>query len=95
MCEWGDNISLKVPIMPEVSHTGQFRWDIKSIDRCLAPYVQALNDAGLFTGGCCCGHGQPGQDKYIGLHDGTVLTFTSIRIEDAVDGYVRLNQDSE
>jgi hypothetical protein len=31
------------------------------VDACIAPLVQALNDAGVHTVGCCCGHfKQPG-----------------------------------
>lgn len=86
MCEWGDTIDRWVPIMAEASHTGKMRWGIKPVDRCLAPFVQALNDAGLLTGGCCCGHGKPGQDKFIGLHDGTVLTFTQREPGTLTDG---------
>lgn len=72
MCEWGNEVTLKVPIPASCSHTGEFRWDNKPIDECLAPLVQALNDAGLYTGAACCGHGkQPG---FISLHDGTILT---------------------
>jgi hypothetical protein len=72
MCDWGDNIEMTVPIPANCSHTGVFRWDTKKIDKCIAPIVKALNDAGLFTGGSCCGHGKrPG---CISMHDGTVLT---------------------
>jgi hypothetical protein len=28
------------------------------VDRCLAPYIQALNDSGIVTGISCCGHGE-------------------------------------
>jgi len=27
------------------------------VDRCLAPLIVALNQAGLATRACCCGHG--------------------------------------
>ena len=41
---------------------------IKTIDACIAPIVQALNDTGLATRACCCGHGEhPG---VISLMDG-------------------------
>jgi hypothetical protein len=33
------------------------------VDRCLAPYIQALNDSGIVTGISCCGHGE--QDGFI------------------------------
>ena len=86
MCEWGDSVILKVPIMAEASHTGELYWKEVGVDRCLAPFVQALNDAGLLTGGCCCGHGKEGQEKFIGLHDGTMLTFTRFDPLSRIDG---------
>lgn len=67
MCEWGNTVNLKVPIPANLSHTGEFRWDIKSIDSCLADIIQALNDVGIYTAGCCCGHGK--DDGYLVLHD--------------------------
>jgi len=33
------------------------------VDRCLAPYIQALNDSEIVTGISCCGHGE--QDGFI------------------------------
>lgn len=94
MCEWGDDVLLTVPIPAAGSHTGEFRWAEKGIDRCLAPYVQALNDAGLFTAGCCCGHGKGA--AFIGLHDGTMLTFSHVEpdtIFDGVDAAVKGEQE--
>jgi hypothetical protein len=62
---------LRVPVPAELSHTGEFHWAEKGIDACIAPLVQALNDAGLYTANCCCGHGKgPG---IIALHDGRAL----------------------
>ena len=86
MCEWGDSVELLVPISADVSYTGKFRWATKGVDRCLVPFVRALNDAGLFTDGCCCGHSRPDQEKFIGLHDGTVLTFTQVAESSCVGG---------
>lgn len=71
MCNWGDTVDLIVPIPAELSHTGQFRWAIKPIDRCIANLVKALNGAGIYTAGCCCGHGKG--DGSIILHDGREL----------------------
>ncbi len=82
MCNWGENVNLLVPISAEASYTGEFRWAVKGIDQCIAPYVKALNDAGLYTGGCCCGHGE--YDGFIGLHDGTIVTLTKINPADAI-----------
>jgi len=76
MCEWGDTVILNVPIPAICSHTGKFRWADKPVDRCIANIVKALNDAGIYTGGSCCGHKKT--DGCISLHDGTVLTITKV-----------------
>jgi len=79
MCNFNDTVILAVPISAEASHTGKFRWAMKPIDRCIAPYVQALNDAMLYTGGSCCGHGK--DNGFIGLHDGTRFTINKVDLE--------------
>lgn len=71
MCIQGDEVLLYVPIPAHLAHDGQFRWDWKAVDRCIAPIVVALNKAGIYTAGCCCGHGQ--ENGTIFLHDGRVL----------------------
>lgn len=45
-----------VTVPAELSHTGQAREKQAGIDACIAPIVKALNDAGLLTVACCCGH---------------------------------------
>ena len=64
-------IPLRVNIPAGLSHTGQEHWATKPIDACLAPIVEALNDAGIFTAACCCGHGQ--YEGSIILQDGREL----------------------
>jgi len=71
MCEWGNDVKLSVPIPSELSHTGELRWDIKGIDECIAPIIQALNHAGIYTSQSCCGHGKG--DGIITLHDGRII----------------------
>ncbi len=71
MCEHGDTIDIKVPIIAALSHTGNARIALKPIDRCLAPIIKALLDGGLRTTGCCCGHGK--QMGFIGLDNGMYL----------------------
>ena len=74
MCKHGTLTDCLVPIPAELSHTGEFRWEIKGVDSCIAPIVNALNAGGVYTAGCCCGHGEtPGS---ILLHDGRELTIT-------------------
>jgi hypothetical protein len=75
MCEWGNDVILLVPIPAELSHTEQFRWDYKGVDSCIAPIIQALNDAGIYTSQSCCGHGKG--DGRIDLHDGRILVIKS------------------
>jgi len=50
-------------------HSGR---TIVPVDACIAPIVQALNDAGIETLGSCCGHGIMSGD--IRLADGRILT---------------------
>jgi hypothetical protein len=71
MCKWGTEILLFVNIPAEDSYTGEARWDYKPVDLCIAPIVQALNDAGILTAGCCCGHGK-GEGSIL-LQDGREL----------------------
>jgi hypothetical protein len=83
MCVWGSSDLLLVPIPAALSHTGHLRWDIKAVDRCLAPLVEALNSAGILTASSCCGHGLT--DGSILLHDGRELRIVGqcIRMEGA------------
>ena len=71
MCKHGDEVLLRVPIPANLSHTSEFHWDVKAVDSCIAPIVDALNKAGIYTSGCCCGHGK--EKGTIFLHDGRVL----------------------
>ena len=79
MCDWGTNVVLTVPMPAELSYTGEFRWAEKEIDSCIAPIVKALNDAGIYTSNCCCGHGKSDGDIY--LHDGRILIIKQQREE--------------
>lgn len=71
MCEVGNETLLQVPIPAEISRTGKFRWAWKGIDTCIAPIVEALNNAGFYTANSCCGHGKEGGT--ILLHDGRII----------------------
>lgn len=72
MCKWGTDVMVRVLIPPELSHTGDARWDEVGIDSCIAPIVKALTEAGIYTTQSCCGHHKgPGR---IDLADGRVLT---------------------
>ena len=72
MCKNGDTRNVYVPIPGDLSHTGKPRWDIKTVDRCIAALVEELNGVGELTAGSCCGHGRaPGS---IVFHDGRELS---------------------
>lgn len=71
MCKWGTTVSRYLPVSARRSHTGTARMKTTGIDSCIAPIVDALNNGGIPTEECCCGHGkEPG---YIGLMDDRVL----------------------
>lgn len=71
MCEWGKTVSVEVTIPADLNHTGSAYRKEVGIDECIAPLIQALNDAGVVTVASCCGHGKgPGR---IALGDGREL----------------------
>ncbi len=56
MCTWGTSKVIHVirrnhPAYPD-------GWHEMHVDACLAEYVQKMNDLGIVTVGCCCGHGK-------------------------------------
>lgn len=71
MCEWGKTIPCRVKMTAETSHTGKARFRSISVDACLAPIVNALNAAKIYTAQACCGHGK--RLGRIELHDGRTL----------------------
>lgn len=71
MCKWGTCVDLPVTVPAHLSYTGEDRDTVKPIDACIAPIVKALNEGGVKTVSCCCGHGEgPGS---IVLADGREL----------------------
>ena len=53
MCKWGTDKN--VLLMKQKLFSG--RIEIK-VDACIAPLIQMLNDYGIETIACCCGHGK-------------------------------------
>lgn len=53
MCKWGTNKD--VTLIKAKPFSGRKR--IK-VDACIAPLIQMLNDYGIETIACCCGHGK-------------------------------------
>lgn len=66
MCKWGTDKIVRLCKPRPVSGRTEIM-----VDACLADLVQALNDAGIETQGCCCGHGKGDGD--IQLADGRIL----------------------
>lgn len=71
MCKWGNEIHMPVLVSADMSYTGKQRWAVKGVDSCIADIVKVLNDAGLYTMTCCCGHGK--RSGEIKLYDGRNL----------------------
>ena len=80
MCKHGDTVEVCVPKL-EPHH-----WDFQSIDRCIAPLVNALNTADIYTASCCCGHGE--ELGYIWLRDGRALIVLPDATKDTISEMV-------
>lgn len=65
MCKRGDVIDMELPFV------GEFRFGTAAVDKCMVSLIKALNDGGIFTRGCCCGHGDT--TGYVHLDDGRYL----------------------
>lgn len=63
---------IRIRIPANHSHTGEVAWAWKKVDACIADIVEALIAAGIYTSGCCCGHGEIVGN--IILEDGRVIT---------------------
>ena len=62
---------VRVKIPADLSSTGRTKWKFAQVDKCIAPIVRALQQAGIDMRGSCCGHGEVDGD--IHLQDGRVL----------------------
>ena len=65
MCKPGNTVEMELPVV------GEIRQGTAAIDKCIAPVIRALNDGGVITRGCCCGHGKV--MGYIHLANGKYL----------------------
>jgi len=82
MCKQGTEIVLNVPIPHDLAWNGTPHWSNKTIDNCIAPLVQALNNAGIYTASCCCGHSE--ELGHIWLQDGRVLIILPDATKDTI-----------
>jgi hypothetical protein len=56
MCKWGtDRFIYVIRRNNDVILDG---WHRIAVDACIAEYVQEMNNRGVITVGCCCGHGK-------------------------------------
>lgn len=69
-CLCRETTVVRVKISADLSCDGREKWKDCRIDECIAPIVQALQEAGIDMRGCCCGHGEDGN---IHLQDGRIL----------------------
>lgn len=67
MCKWGTDKEVKLCEPKMISK----RTKIK-VDSCIAPLVQMLNNYGIKTESCCCGHGKTNQ-SHIRIHSKNIL----------------------
>ncbi len=65
MCKQGNTVKV------EVHHVGEIRLVDVDVDKCIARIIKALNEGGVATEGCCCGHGKV--TGHITLTDGRIL----------------------
>lgn len=54
MCQWGTDKAIHVIRRNHLDYADG--WHEIYVDACIADYVQAMNDQGIITVGCCCGH---------------------------------------
>ena len=71
MCKWGTHEIVRVKIPRDLSCTGQAKWKMAKIDKCIAPIVKALQEGGIHMRSSCCRHGKG--DGRIILQDGREL----------------------
>lgn len=71
MCKWGDTVLVKVKILGNLAFSGKSYWINVPVDKCIAPIVKALQEAGINMLGSCCGH-ESGVGKIV-LQDGRTL----------------------
>lgn len=54
MCKWGTTLPIRV--IRKNNHLNEDGWHEIEVDACIAEYVQHMNNLGIITINCCCGH---------------------------------------
>lgn len=81
MCKWhGGSYEGNLPVKLHSTAEGENK--ICSVDPCIQPLVQAINDAGIRTLNSCCGHGV--RPTSIVLEDGRYLMILSQEDHDII-----------
>ena len=89
----GDSSCRRSPSVADWCHVTDVEvWHPVAVDHCIAPIVDALNKAGVFTVASCCGHGADGR---ISLRDGREVVLTTFERAQEVWGIVMEEADDE
>lgn len=56
MCKWGTYAPVNV--IHRNNDDYKDGWHQIYVDSCIAPLIQQMNNQGIITVGCCCGHGK-------------------------------------
>lgn len=76
MCKWG--IYKDVKLAHPKEYSGR---TVVPVDSCLAELIQMLNDKGVHTLSCCCGHGKSEGDILIDPDSFEITEFGYCRIK--------------
>lgn len=85
MCEWNTLSPIYVirrnnELIPDGRH-------LVYVDSCIANYVQKMNDLGIITVGCCCGHGKSEPQVLVDLESKELLERLNYSFEEYyIDG---------
>jgi hypothetical protein len=71
MCNWGtDKIIYVIRRNNNLTSDG---WHPVAVDFCIADEVQQMNNRGIITTGCCCGHGKRPPEVLVSLESKELL----------------------
>ena len=56
MCKHGT--TKEINVIRRANRSVEDGWHKRHVDACIADHVQLMNERGIITLGCCCGHGE-------------------------------------
>ena len=71
MCAWGT--SKVIHVIYRNNPAIKNGWHEMHVDACLAEYVQKMNDLGIITSGCCCGHGKSRPEILVSISSTVIM----------------------